>query len=130
MKMVLAYFKRHFTQDQLAHSLETSPIYGTAHASMADMAKEEGLYVYTKNDSNLSEISDFLEKGLPIIINFIDPSSEEGHYAVVSGITYSEIILADPWNGRDFRLGFCDFLDRWHSKRSNHWLMVISQDML
>lgn len=69
-------------------------------------------------------------EGIPVIVDYTEPTSNEGHYAVVIGFNKKRIILNDPWNGKDFSLPYKEFERRWidHNGRwSNRWYLVLSK---
>lgn len=128
LQMVFGYFRHYISQDKLAEKGRTRHDRGTSRAGMIRVARENGFHTYAQNDSDLPKIADFLKRRLPVIVNFIEPSDEEGHYAVVSGLSGKQIILNDPWNGKNFKLDIRDFLERWRGGRnSRKWLLVISK---
>src|SRR3989344_2417226 len=104
LQMVFGYFGKYMNQQKLEDVLHTSPKDGTHHDALIQAATGNGLYCYINNESSLHEIKHFLLMDLPVLIHFIDPPSGEGHYAVVTGYKDGEVILNDPWNGKDFRL--------------------------
>ncbi|MDP3996537.1 MAG: cysteine peptidase family C39 domain-containing protein, partial [bacterium] len=60
------------------------------------------------------------------------PSNDEGHYAVVVGLSDDYLFLNDPWNGKKFEISREEFLKRWKDSDGTHknWLMVISENDL
>jgi predicted double-glycine peptidase len=93
---------------------------------MIRVATEAGFYVYVHEDADMFEIFSFLERKLPVIVDFKEPSSDEGHFAVVCGVGNTHITLQDPWNGKEYRLPQKEFIARWHDGASRRWIMVIS----
>lgn len=94
--------------------------------------KEEGLQVYTKNESSLEEVEGFLKKELPVLVYFIEPSENVGHYAIIIGLSDTHVYLNDPWNGEGFSLTREDFSTRWHNEKNTfqRWLLVASHKQL
>ncbi|MCK9578942.1 MAG: C39 family peptidase [Methanoregula sp.] len=129
LQMVFGYFQHDLSQRKIAKQAKTSAEHGTENHDMIRVALEHGFHVYVNDNSTFFEIRHFLEKGLPVIVSFIEPTDNEGHFAVVSGITLHKIILNDPWNGRNFKMLHRDFLTRWHNESNTHkeWIMVIAK---
>ncbi|MEK9182294.1 MAG: peptidase C39 family protein [Patescibacteria group bacterium] len=132
LQMALSFLGDFKSEKKLSEEAHTNHDVGTKHNAMIETARKEGFYCYVNNDSSLNEISNFLAEGLPVIIHFAEPQAEEEHYAVVVGFEKGEIILNDPWNGKNFKMGKKDFLSRWHGAQGNHqyikWAMVISDE--
>ena len=128
LQMVFEYFQKLESQHALAHKAQSSPEWGTDNSAMIRVATDAGFYVYVNNGSTLHEIKHFVEQGLPVIVNFIEPSDNEAHFAVVVGFNRKSLLLNDPSNGRKIRMSRKEFLDRWYSMHKIHkkWIMVLS----
>jgi len=131
LQMVFGYFKSFHSQSELAKLVRTTPEVGTGHQHMIEAAIKNGFHCYVNEDSTIHEIKHYLNTKLPVIVNYTEPSWDEGHYAVVSGYTPFSLVLNDPWNGKNFKMSFKRFLSRWHDhwehKTYHHWIMVISK---
>jgi len=130
LKMVLKFFGKNLNEDTIARKLKTSK-QGTSHREIIDFARQNGFYCYVHENSTIHELRHFINLGLPVIVNYIEPKDNEGHYAVVVGFKKNGLILNDPWNGANFILKEKDFKDRWHDRHKNYrcsgWLLVISK---
>ncbi len=105
---------------------------GTSHQGMVETALREKFYCYVNEGSSIEEIKYFIHLRLPVVVDYTQPSGEDGHYAVVSGYQDEHIILNDPWNGKNFKLSEKEFVSRWHDCHpGNHtctwWIMVLSK---
>jgi ABC-type bacteriocin/lantibiotic exporter with double-glycine peptidase domain len=127
LQMTLQFFGLRISEEELARLAKTSHA-GTAHADLVCAARELGFHCYVNADAQLEEIKYFLNLGLPVVVNYVEPTDEDGHYAVAIGYTKNKIVLHDPWNGPNFTLSQEEFLRRWHdSTGSTHrWLLVLS----
>jgi len=130
MQMIFDYFRYYQSQNELAKQMGTNKERGTDNDRLVKTATSHGFFCYVNNNSSFDEIRHFLGRGLPSIVNFIEPINNEIHFAVVSGLTRRSIILNDPWNGKNFKMLRKDFLDRWHDSRNIHkeWIMVVARD--
>ncbi|MBI2577885.1 MAG: C39 family peptidase [Candidatus Wildermuthbacteria bacterium] len=130
LQMVLEYFGKHVAQKTLGKIMDTSSKDGTNHKALIRAATKNGLYCYVNNESTLHEIKHFLCRDVPVLVHFIDPSGDDGHYAVAAGYKNGELILNDPWNGKGFRLSEMDFMARWHDPKNiyKNWVMAISKE--
>ena len=132
LQMVLSFLGDFKSEKSLVKEAHTNHDVGTKHEAMIETARKEGFYCYVNNDSSWDEVNNFLTEGLPAIIHFSEPQSEDNHYAVVVGLEKGEIILNDPWNGKNFKMEKEKFLSRWHGSQGNHqykkWIMIISKN--
>lgn len=106
---------------------------GTTHQGMIDTALIQNFYCYVNAGSTIEEIRYFIKCGLPVIVDYTEPSSDVGHYAIVSGYQDGHIILNDPWHGKGFTLTEAKFTSRWHDNHEGrrtctHWLMALSKE--
>ena len=131
LQMVLSFLGDFKSEKSLSEEAHTNHDVGTKHNAMIETARKEGFYCYVNNDSSWEGIENFLAEGLPVIIHFAEPQAEEEHYAVVVGLLKGEIILNDPYNGKNFKMKKKEFLSRWHGIQGNNkydrWIMVISK---
>ncbi|PWB38626.1 MAG: hypothetical protein C3F02_02850 [Parcubacteria group bacterium] len=128
LQMALAFFKYFQPQTSLARQLKTSPRLGTNNQRMVKVAQEHGFASFAKKNSKLSDIKFFLKNKLPVIINYREPSENEYHFALISGLDDQAVRLADPHNGHNFKLKKTIFLRRWRDSRNIYkkWFMVIA----
>lgn len=133
--MVLSFLGDFKSETALAREAKTSKETGTKHKGMIETAKKEGFFVYVNSESDAEEIRRFLALEHPVIVDFLEPSSDIGHYAVATAIGrggpfFRKVIhLNDPWNGKDFKMPLKEFEKRWKDPltKSKGWLMVVSK---
>lgn len=133
LQMAFAYYGNKQSEMDLAKKMKTNSNVGTTHKRMIKVANQNGFYAYVNNNSNFDEIVYFLNRKKPVVTHFIEPSSDAGHYAVITSINdKKEIVLNDPWNGKNFTMNKKDFLERWRDKKGLfiNWIMVISPDKI
>ena len=133
LQMAFSFLGKFKSEKRLATEAGTNSAVGTTHQGMIDTALQENFYCYINQDSTIEEIKYFVKLGFPVIVDYTEPSSDEGHYSIVSGYQDGHIILNDPWNGKGFSLTTADFLSRWHDSHSGHrtcvqWMMVLSKE--
>ncbi|OHA40633.1 MAG: hypothetical protein A3G59_02125 [Candidatus Taylorbacteria bacterium RIFCSPLOWO2_12_FULL_47_20] len=130
LQMVFEYFSKHVGQRTLKKQIKTTAEEGTERNNLTKTATENGFYCYVNNESNLAEVEKFVLYGLPVIVSYIEPSNDEGHYAVVTAFTSKQLLFNDPWNGEYFSVDKDEFVARWHGEfdKSKHWMMVISTE--
>lgn len=126
--MAMAFLGRRKGERRLAREAHTDASRGTRHQGMIETACAEGFHCYVNSDSTVEEVKHFLSLGLPVVVDFTEPSGGEGHYSVVSGYKNGRLSLSDPWNGRNTKLSVRDFERRWHDSltRSRGWMMALS----
>ncbi|MDD4761408.1 MAG: cysteine peptidase family C39 domain-containing protein [Candidatus Pacebacteria bacterium] len=129
LQMVFLFFGKMKSEKELIKKLKTRKDEGISHTKMKEGAKKFGFRVVIKEDATITMIKNFLKKKKPVIVNYIEPDYQEGHYAVVTGINRGVIIMNDPWHGKNFKMEKEEFVKRWRSEyeKSKRWLMVISK---
>lgn len=128
LQMVLQFFDFRMSEEEIAKLARTSHT-GTAHSDLVCAARDLGFHCYVNADAHLEEVKYFLNLGLPVIVNYTEPSNEDGHYSVAVGYSRKKIFLHDPWNGPSFSLSQDEFLRRWHDdtgRATHRWLLVVS----
>lgn len=131
-QMILKFFDIFFSEEELIKKLKTDEEFGVNPKEITEFFNKQGLFCYVNDQSSIEEVESFLGKGLPVMVNYLEPSNDEGHYAVVVGIANGDIILNDPWNGEKFKLTRRDFEKRWIDERGRHprWMLVVSDEDL
>ncbi len=130
LQMVFAYYGVRVSEKELTERLDTETSTGTKHEPMIEIAREEGFFVYVNNHASLEEVGYILGLNIPVIVHYIEPSSEEGHYAVAVDLTDENILLNDSWNGEQFTIAREDFIRRWRDDKGEamQWLLAISPE--
>ncbi len=129
LQMIFHYYGKYFSEDDLTQKLKPkNDDIGTPHYRMINLATSEGFYVYANEGSSLYEVAYFVNEKIPVIVHFMEPDTDQGHYAVVVGIQKKNVVLNDPWNGEKFKMDKADFEKRWISQDGKHkrWIMAVS----
>lgn len=90
---------------------------GASHGQLMEIAKENGFELEHLGGS-LAEVEKYVLRNTPVIVNYQDygpNDGENGHYAVVVGISPDKIKLADPAEGGKVKwVSRSWFRERWH----------------
>ena len=121
LKIVLDYYGLDKSEQELAELTGHTAGLGINSEGITDAAKSLGFSVEIKNESSLEEIENWLEKGVPIIVDWFtrgrhdydDSAVADGHYSVVSGLDDEFIYLQDPEIGNERKIKRDDFLKVW-----------------
>lgn len=127
LQMVFSYFNFDAEQYDLADKMKTDNEFGTKKKKMIDIVRKNGFHYCAKENSKIQDIEELVRNKIPVVVNFIEPSEEESHYAVVVGTSRHEIIFSDPWNGDNFKILKKEFLKRWYGfeDKRNRWMLAI-----
>lgn len=127
IQMVLEFFGVKKSEKTLRQLMNARPRIGTNHQSLIRALCNYGLSFRPHLKATFQDIESALNADHPVIINFIDPATSEGHYAVVTDMTAHTIVTHDPWNGPQTVYLREGFLDRWHNStgRSQQWMLEV-----
>lgn len=129
--MVFGFFGLRTSETSLARLAKTTRE-GTSHLHLIDAARKKGFYCFVHEAATVNQIKHFVDIGEPVIVNYVEPSTEEGHYAVIVGYTKHSLIFNDPWNGKRFKMSVKEFIRRWHDCHEGHkyrrWILVLSKN--
>lgn len=121
LKMVLDYYGVEKSEKELAELCGTDPDLGTNDEGVKRAAESLGFTVEIKNDSTFDEIQNWLDKKVPVIVNWFtrgridydDSEAPDGHLSVVVGLDDEYIYLQDPEIGDLRRISRDDFMRVW-----------------
>lgn len=111
LKMLLVYWDlpgKEKTDMELGEACGTDPELGTTNEAFLETIKKFGLDSAVKVDSSFDDIKLWLDKGVPVVVDWFSPGPEEidesempdGHYSLVVGLDKENIYLQDPEIGR------------------------------
>ncbi|MEK7612185.1 MAG: C39 family peptidase [Patescibacteria group bacterium] len=130
LQMIFNYFNITISQDELAKIANTPRVgsFGTLNKDLVHTAMKYGLHCYAKENATIEEIQFFLHKNIPIVVSYINPDGEEGHFAIITDISSDIITMNDPWNGKDTEISVENFLPRWRNgfEPGERWMMAVS----
>jgi len=127
LKMVLCFYGVEKTEKELAELSGWNKDLGVDDAGIKKAAESLGFRVRVKNQSNYSDIQNWLDRGIPVIVDWFtggrpDHSGSEmadGHYSVAVGLDKGFIYLQDPEIGRIRRIRRSDFMRVWFDFRGD-----------
>jgi len=112
LRMLLRFHGIARTENTLAAALRTNEARGTNRADMVRIARAEGLRVRA-GGMTLEELRRETAAAGPVIVNYVEPHENVGHFAVALSVSEAAVMLADPWHGEEFALSVDDFSARW-----------------
>ncbi len=121
LKIVLGYYGVVKSEGELCRMCGTTVELGTDDEGIVRAAGELGFCAEVKNDSSFEDIAQWLNRGVPVIvdwftrgrIDYADEDVADGHYSVVVGLDDEYIYLQDPEIGKLRKLTREDFLSVW-----------------
>jgi ABC-type bacteriocin/lantibiotic exporter with double-glycine peptidase domain len=118
LKIVLDYYGIKKSEKELAKICKVDKDLGTDDKSIKRVAEKLGFKVIIKNNSNFKDIEKWLDKKVPVIVDWFTKGRQEysasevadGHYSVVDGLDGKFIYIQDPEIGRIRKLKRNDFM--------------------
>ena len=98
LKTVLDFYDLKYSESFLGKILKTTKEKGTDEKGFKNGLKKLRLKFLIKSNSSLKILGNFLEKKIPVIVDWF--SEDDGHYSVVVGLNKNFIFLADPEIGK------------------------------
>lgn len=128
LQMVLDFWGKYKSEASIAREVNADKEIGTSHGDLIATARKYGFTVRSVVNASLNELKKSINDGLPVIVNYVEPTYNVGHYSVVVGYGKNHIIMNDPSNGKDFKILKKEFLDRWHEGfgSKEKWMMIVS----
>lgn len=121
LKMVLSYWGIEKTEKEIANLRPIPSSTNTSDEDIKNIAESFGFKVEIKNNSTLEDILYWLDKKIPVIVDWFTrgrgdyPDSEvaDGHYSIVVGLDDKFVYIQDPEIGSLRTLKREDFLKVW-----------------
>lgn len=128
LKIVAEYYGVNKTEEELAVMCNKNVDLGVGEEEIRKAAVELGFEVEVKNECEFDDIKEWLEKGVPVIVDWFtrgrnDDAEDEvadGHYSVVIGLDDDFIYLQDPEVGRVRKIERKGFYRVWFDYSSEH----------
>ena len=121
LKIVLAYYGIEKEEMELARLCGTDAKLGTSNENIRKVAQDLGFKAEMQNESSFEDIEKWLEKDVPVIVDWFtrgrndydDGRVADGHYSVVCGLDNECIYLQDPEIGKIRKIQRDDFMTVW-----------------
>lgn len=121
LKMVLGYWGINKSEEEVAVACNRDPSLGTNDVSLRKAAESFGLKVEVENNSSFDSIKRWLDRKVPVVVNWFtrgrsdygDEEVPDGHYSVVVGLDDTHIYLQDSEIGGLRKLERDDFMRVW-----------------
>ncbi len=128
LKIVLDYYGINKTEQELADLTKKDNTLGTNATNIKDAAESLGLKVEIKDFCEYENIQYWLDKEVPVIVNwftrgrndYLDSEVADGHYSVVIDLDNKFICLQDPEIGNIRKIDRDDFYRVWFDFKSDH----------
>ena len=128
LKIVMDYYGVEKDEDEIAERCGRDPEMGTDDISIKKAAESYGFKVEIQNEASFEDIQRWLDKKVPVIVNWFtkgrpdydDSEVSDGHYSVVAGLDDEYIYLQDPEIGAIRKLDRDDFLRVWFDFKASH----------
>ncbi len=111
VKMVLRYYNIHAEEKEIARHARSSRSHGTSLQDLKRATKHYGFMLKVQDNSSLRNIQTYLDKDIPVIIDWF--SQDDGHYSVAVGIDKRYVYLQDPELGALRKIEKAVFLRVW-----------------
>jgi len=98
MKMVLQFFGKDISEEELAKYAGTTEEEGTEAEDMVAASRQLGFMASIIDKATWDELKILVKAGLPPIVDWW--STSDGHYSVVVDIADGDITIADPETGK------------------------------
>ncbi len=136
LKMVLDYYGVQETEEELAQLARTSKERGTDDQAIQRVLESFGLKVTIKNKASFEDIQGWLDKEVPVIVDWFtrgradypDSAVPDGHYSIVVGLDDNFIYLQDPEIGGLRKITRGNFMKVWFDFRGEQitsWADII-----
>ena len=118
LRMILAGNGIHQSERTLATLSEQNVRHGTRRAAMVVTLRRFGVRCSVFPQGTLTQLLTTVRAGRSVLVNFREPSEDEGHYAIVTGENDGTMLLHDPLNGKNFPMTRREFSKRWLGYKS------------
>ena len=127
LRIVLDYYGVEKTEEEVAKICGRDPDIRTDASSIKKAAVSFGFKAEIQNDSSFDDIQRWLDKKVPVIVDWFtrgradydDSEVPDGHYSVVVGLDKDNIYLQDPEIGKMRTLKRDDFMRVWFDFKSS-----------
>ena len=127
LKMVLNYYGIDKSEQDIVSLTKFIPGVGINSEDICSASESFGFKTVVKNESTLNDILEWLQKKVPVIVDWFtrgrsdysDSEVADGHYSVVVGIDEKHVYLQDPEIGGMRKIARKDFMKVWFDFAGN-----------
>lgn len=141
LKMVLDYYGVEKSEEELAKLTNKDDDLGISSQDIKKAAESFGFKVKIKDFATYEDIQEWLDKGVPVIVDWFfrgrydydEDAVADGHNSVVVGLDKEYIYLQDPEVGRIRKINREDFYRVWFDFSSDHiekWKDMVIRQMV
>lgn len=133
MQMILKYFGKSVTDTTLCAMSGTNERHGTNRQNIVSAFKVLGFNVHAHHSSSVDELKFYLDKKVPVLVNYRHFVDNVGHYSVVVGFEKGNIVMHDPYGEPFLVASVKQFDESWyglHSKQYTRWMVAVSDQPL
>jgi ABC-type bacteriocin/lantibiotic exporter with double-glycine peptidase domain len=128
LKIVLNYYGIEKSEKALSKLCKVDKELGVDDKDIKRVAEQFGFKVVVKNNSTFKDIEKWLDKKVPIIVDWFTKGRQEysesevadGHYSVVAGLDDKYIYIQDPEIGKIRKLKRNDFMRVWFDFKGSY----------
>lgn len=115
MRMVLESLGIKRSERELTKIMDIKNVGFAGNGQFTRIAESFRLSYIVQRHAKVQDVVRLQKEGYRIIVNFIDPEENIGHFAVVKSIDKKSIHLLDPWHGPHQKLSLAVFKKNWKS---------------
>ena len=115
MRMVLESIGIRKSERELTKVMDIKSVGFAGNGQFTRIAESFRLSYIVQRHAKVQDIVRLQKDGYRIIVNFIDPEENIGHFAVVKSTDKKFIHLLDPWHGPHQKLPLSVFKKNWKS---------------
>lgn len=128
LKILFNYYGIDKTEKELARIAGWDKDLGIDDKGIKKAANSLGFKVKIKNNSNYRDIQNWLNKDIPVIVDWFtrgrndypDSETADGHYSVVAGLDDKFVYLQDPEIGKMRKIKKYDFMKVWFDFKGDY----------
>jgi ABC-type bacteriocin/lantibiotic exporter with double-glycine peptidase domain len=121
LAMVLRFWGRSVSHDDLAAELDARELRGVAGSRLAEAARSRGLTAIAYR-GDAEQLRDYVGKGRPLVVAW-DMGRGRFHNVVVVGFDGEDVVVHDPAKGASRTVKRSTFEERWSG--AGYWTLLV-----
>lgn len=97
LRMVFAYYGVDRSEQSISQACKHTYELGCQGEDMVCAAEMFGFDAFIKNNSTVRELREYVNRGIPVIVDWFCGDPPEGHSSVVIGVSNKNVYILDPW---------------------------------